>query len=53
MDAEGKRLESYNEQHEMTPEMREALRAKVALYRGFTDPELDMNINAMGPDYEW
>jgi hypothetical protein len=53
MDAEGKRLESYNKQHEMTPEMREALRAKVALYRGFTDRELDMNMHAMGPDYEW
>lgn len=53
MDAEGKRLESYNQRHEMTPEMREALRKKVALYRGFTDRELDMNMNAMGPDYEW
>jgi len=53
MDAEGKRLESYNKHHDMTPEMREALRAKVALYRGFTDRELDMNMNAMGPDYEW
>jgi hypothetical protein len=53
MDAEGKRLESYNQRHEMTPEMREELRKKVALYRGFTDRELDMNMNAMGPDYEW
>lgn len=53
MDAEGKRLESYNQRHEMTPEMRAALRKKVALYRGFTDRELDMNMNAMGPDYEW
>jgi len=53
MDAEGKRLESYNQRHEMTPEMRAALRKKVALYRGMTDRELDMNMNAMGPDYEW
>lgn len=53
MDAEGKRLESYNQKHEMTPEMREALRKKIALYRGLTDRELDMNMNAMGPDYEW
>ncbi|MDH5254853.1 MAG: hypothetical protein OEW72_02955 [Gammaproteobacteria bacterium] len=53
MDAEGKRLESYNQRHEMTPEMRAELRKKVALYRGFTDRELDMNMNAMGPDYEW
>lgn len=53
MDAEGKRLESYDQRHEMTPEMRTALRKKVALYRGMTDRELDMNMNAMGPDYEW
>ncbi len=52
-DTEGRRLESYNERHQMTPEMRAALRKKVALYRGFTDRELDMNMNAMGPDYEW
>ena len=26
---------------------------KVALYRGMTDRELDMNMNAMGPDYAW
>ena len=30
-----------------------ALRKKVAFYCGFTDRELDMNMNAMGPDYEW
>jgi hypothetical protein len=53
MDAEGKRLESYGQPHDMTPEMREGLRKKVALYRGMTDRELDMNMNAMGPDYEW
>jgi hypothetical protein len=53
MDAEGKRLESYNQPHQMTPEMREGLRKKVALYRGMTDRELDMNMNAMGPDYAW
>ena len=53
IDTEGRRLESYNERHQMTPEMRAALRKKVALYRGFTDRELDMNMNAMGPDYEW
>ena len=52
-DAEGRRLESYDQRHEMTPEMRAALRKKVALYRGMTDRELDMNMNAMGPDYEW
>jgi len=53
MAPDGKRLESYNQRHEMTPEAREELRKKVALYRGFTDRELDMNMNGMGPDYEW
>lgn len=53
MGADGKRLVSYNQRHEMTPESREGLRKKVALYRGFTDRELDMNMNGMGPDYEW
>jgi hypothetical protein len=53
MDAECKRLESHGQPHDMTPEMREGLRNKVALYRGMTDRELDMTMNAMGPDYAW
>ena len=44
---------SYENTHEMNPEMREAMRKKVALYRGMTDREMDMNMHAMGPDYEW
>jgi sirohydrochlorin cobaltochelatase len=53
MDAQGKRLTSYDQRHEMTPEARTELRRKVAVYRGMTDRELDMNMNAMGPDYAW
>jgi hypothetical protein len=53
MAPDGKRLESYNQRHEMSTEAREELRGRVALYRGLTDRELDMNMNAMGPDYEW
>jgi hypothetical protein len=53
MDAEGRRLESYNVRHEMTAADMAGLRAKVALYRGMTDRELEMNMNAMGPDYAW
>jgi hypothetical protein len=53
MDAEGKRLESYNIRHQMSAEDMAGLRAKIALYRGMTDRELEMNMNAMGPDYEW
>jgi hypothetical protein len=30
-----------------------ALRARIALYRGMTNRELEMNMNAMGPDYAW
>lgn len=53
MDAEGKRLESYNMRHEMSEQDMAGLRAKIALYRGMTDRELEMNMNAMGPDYAW
>jgi hypothetical protein len=53
MDAEGRRLVSYNTHHEMTAEDMAGLRKKVALYRGMTDAEMHMNMSAMGPDYEW
>jgi len=53
MDAEGRRLESYQVSHDMDEETIAALRAKIALYRGVTDRELNMNMSAMGPNYEW
>ena len=53
MDEEGRRLESYSVHHEMSDEDRAGLRKKVPLYRGMTDREMDMNMNGMGPDYEW
>lgn len=53
MDEEGKRLESYQVKHDMDEETLAALRAKIALYRGMTDRELNMNMSAMGPNYEW
>jgi sirohydrochlorin cobaltochelatase len=53
MDADGKRLESYQVRHDMSEETMAALRAKIALYRGMTDRELNMNMSAMGPNYEW
>ena len=53
MDAEGKRLESYQVRHEMDQATIDALRAKIALYRGMTDMELKMNMAGMGPNYEW
>lgn len=53
MDGEGRRLESYDVRHEMTTEDMTGLREKIALYRGLTDRELEMNMNSMGPDYAW
>ncbi len=53
MDAEGKRLTSYNQRHEMSAEDMAGLRKKIALYRSLTDRELEMNMNSMGPDYAW
>lgn len=53
MDADGKRLESYQVKHDMDQATIDALRAKIALYRGMTDMELNLNMSAMGPNYEW
>ena len=53
MDADGKRLESYQVKHNMDEATLSALRQKIALYRGMTDMELNLNMSAMGPNYEW
>jgi sirohydrochlorin ferrochelatase len=53
MDADGKRLASYQVKHQMDEETLAALRAKIALYRGMTDREVNMNMSGMGPNYEW
>jgi hypothetical protein len=53
MDADGKRLESYQVKHDMDEATLAALREKIALYRGMTDMELNLNMSAMGPNYEW
>ncbi len=53
MDAEGKRLTSYQVKHDMDAATLAALRKKIALYRGLTDMEVNMNMSAMGPNYEW
>ena len=53
MDADGKRLETYQVRHDMDEEVLAALRAKIALYRGMTDREINMNMSGMGPNYEW
>ena len=53
MDAEGKRLESYQVKHDMDEATLAALREKIALYRGMTDMEVNLNMSTMGPNYEW
>ncbi|MBT8440973.1 MAG: hypothetical protein KJO76_01210, partial [Gammaproteobacteria bacterium] len=53
MDEDGKRLDSYQVKHDMDAETLQALRDKIALYRGMTDRELNMNMSTMGPNYEW
>ena len=53
MDAEGKRLESYQVKHDMDQETLAEFRKRIALYRGMTDMEINMNMSGMGPNYEW
>ena len=53
MDEDGKRLESYQVRHDMDEETLEALRERIDLYRGMTDMEINLNMSAMGPNYEW
>ncbi len=53
MGPDGKRLVSYEVKHDMNAETMALLRTKIAVYRGLTDRELNMNMSAMGPNYEW
>lgn len=53
MGPDGKRLDSYQVNHDMDAETLAALRKKIALYRGLTDRQLNMNMSTMGPNYEW
>ena len=50
-DAEGRRL--YGMAHQMSPELYEELRQKVALYRNYTDAEIDLSMEMMGAEYQW
>ena len=47
MDMEG----MSHDDHEMTPEMFEQLREKTPLYRGFSDQEIRLSMQMMGPNY--
>jgi len=53
MDENGRRLDSYDMQHDISDEQMAALREKIALYRALTDREVHLNMALMGPNYEW
>jgi len=50
-DAEGRRL--FGQPHQMPPEMYDELREKVALYRDYSNAEIDLSMEMMGPEYQW
>jgi hypothetical protein len=50
-DAEGRRL--YGMAHQMPPELYDELRQKVALYRNYTNAEIDLSMEMMGAEYQW
>lgn len=50
-DAEGRRL--YGMAHQMPPELYEELRQKVALYRNYSNAEIDLSMEMMGAEYQW
>lgn len=50
-DAEGRRL--YGQPHKMSPALYDELREKVRLYANYTDAEIDLSMEMMGPEYQW
>ncbi len=50
-DAEGRSL--YGMKHKMDPAMTRELREKVALYQKYSDAEITMSMDMMGPEYAW
>ncbi len=50
-DAEGRSL--YDMKHKMDPAMTRELREKVALYQKYSDAEITMSMDMMGPEYAW
>ncbi|MEO7385911.1 MAG: hypothetical protein ABIX37_03120, partial [Gammaproteobacteria bacterium] len=50
-DAEGRSL--YGMKHKMDPAMTKELRDKVALYKGYSDAEITLSMDMMGPEYAW
>ena len=50
-DAEGRSL--YGMKHQMDPAMTTELRDKVALYKNYSDAEITLSMDMMGPEYAW
>lgn len=51
-DMSGMAMEGMShDDHQMTPDMMEQLRAKVPLYREYTDQEIMLSMRMMGPNY--
>lgn len=50
-DAEGRSL--YGMKHKMDPAMTKELRDKIALYKNYSDAEITMSMDMMGPEYAW
>jgi hypothetical protein len=52
MDMEGMDMEGMShDDHEMTPEMFAQLREKTPLYREYSDQEIRLSMQMMGPNY--
>ncbi len=50
-DEKGRRL--FGMKHTVAPEIAEQLRARVPLYANYSDAEIGLSMNMMGPNYAW
>jgi sirohydrochlorin ferrochelatase len=50
-DAEGRSL--YGMKHKMDPALTKELREKISLYKNYTDAEITLSMDMMGPEYAW
>lgn len=50
-DAKGRRL--YSMKHHVTPEVADELRKNIPLFATYSDAEINLSMEMMGPNYEW
>ena len=50
-DEQGRRL--FGMKHKVEPEIAEQLRGRVPLYANYSDAEIGLSMNMMGPNYAW